>query len=309
MKALTAHSYGPVDQLTVADLPAPVPAPGQVLLRVEAAALNPLDIALATGAMREAMPVNHPFVLGLDAAGVVQQIGDGVTGFAPGDAVVAFTYPRGAIAEFTVVSEGPQLVRRPSGVDAVSAAALPVAAMTAAGAVRDAQLEPGQSVLIVGATGGVGSFAVQLAARAGARVLATASHLDAEYMHSLGAQHTIDYTVGDTTQQVLRLQPEGVDVVIDLVNAGPSLAATAGAAKPGGRLISPLGGPPHFDRDVTAIYTHIEASAGLLEDLVDQVAVGQLAVQVSAIYPFTDATLAVNDFVGKHTRGKVLIAF
>lgn len=309
MKALTAYSYGPVDQLIIADLPTVVPAPGQVLLRVEAAALNPLDIALATGVMRETMPVEHPFVLGLDAAGVVQEIGEGVTEFSPGDAVVAFTYPRGAIAEFTVVSEGPQLVRRPSGVDAVSAAALPVAAMTAAAAVRDAQLEPDQSVLIVGATGGVGSFAVQLAAQAGARVLATASHADVEYIHNLGAQYTIDYTVDDTTQQALRLQPEGVDVVIDLVNAGPGLATTAGAAKPGGRLISPLGGPPHFDRDVIAIYTHIEASAGLLQNLVDQVAAGQLAVQVSAIYPFTEAPLAVKDFVAKHTRGKIVIAF
>jgi NADPH:quinone reductase-like Zn-dependent oxidoreductase len=310
MKALTAHSYGPVDQLTHADLPVPEPGPGQVRIRVVAAALNPLDVALTTGAMRETMPVAHPFVLGLDAAGVVDAVGEGVSEFGEGDDVVAFTYPlAGAVAEYTLAAEGPQLVRRPSGLDPVQAAALPVAGMTAAGTVRDAGVEAGKSVLIVGATGGVGSFAVQLAAEAGARVLATASAADDAYVRGLGAHETIDYTLEDTAQRALSLQPGGVDAVIDLVNAGPGLAATAAAAKPGGILVSPLGGPPQFGGDVTAVYTHIDATPGLLQSLVDGATAGRLNVEIGASYPFAEATEAVADFVAKHTRGKVVVTF
>lgn len=309
MKALVSKSYGPVDDLTVADVPAPVPGPGQVLIRVEAAALNPIDVRLVTGELREMMPVEHPFVPGMDAAGVVDAVGDGVTRFSPGDAVVAFTYQgSGAIAELAVANDGPGIAHRPSELDAARGAALPVAGLTASHLVSAADLGQGTSVLVVGATGGVGTFVVQLARRAGARVLATAaSREDADLVVALGAHEVIDYTSADTTEEALRLAPEGVDAVIDLVNAGPGLATSAAAAKPGGRVLSPLGGPPAFDREVTATYCHVEASDGLLDDLVRQVAAGELQVEIGARHPLYDAPRAVADFVRTHTRGKSVI--
>jgi NADPH:quinone reductase len=310
VKALVSSSYGPVDELAIDEVPDPVPGPDQVLIRVEAAALNPVDVRLATGEMREMMPVEHPFVLGMDAAGVVEAVGEGVTRFSPGDAVVAFTYQgAGAIAELTLANDGPGVVLRPPGVDAVRGAAIPVAGMAAVGLVDAAPIESGTSVLVVGATGGVGSFVVQLARQAGARVLATAPPDDAAYVRGLGADEVLDYTSIDTTEEALRLQPGGVHVVIDLVNAGPGLATSVAATRPGGHLVSPLGGPPTFDLDVTVTYGHVEAAEGRLAGLVDRVAAGQLRAEVGAEYAFSDSAQAVAAFVGKHTRGKVVVTF
>ncbi|MEU7754829.1 lipocalin-like domain-containing protein [Micromonospora sp. NPDC049101] len=310
MKALVAPSYGPIDQLTLAELAKPAPGPGQILIKLRAAALNPLDVKLATGVMREMMPVSHPFVLGLDAAGTVEAVGEGVTRFSPGDEVVAFTHPvAGAVAEYTLALDGPEVVARPETLDPVDAAALPVAAMTAAGIVEQAGLNSGDSLLVVGATGGVGSFVVQLAAQAGVRVVATAPPSDADYVRGLGATATIDYTSADTTEEALRHVPGGVDVAVDLINAGPGLAGTAAAVKPGGLLISPAGGPPVFDREVRATYAHIEATDGRLQRIVEATASGELRVEVSAQFPFAEAQRGVAEFAGKHTRGKVVITF
>lgn len=310
MKALISRDYGPIDRLTIADIPTPAPGAGQVLLRVQAAAVNPQDIRLITGEARDVMPVRHPFIPGVDAAGVVEAVGDGVTRFAPGDEVVAFTgYVTGTFAERVVLADGPGIAHRPAGVDALRGAALPTAAMTAAALLDAAQSVSRQSVLVVGATGGVGSFTVQLAAQAGAEVLVTADPTDADYMRGLGALHTIDYTSVDTTQEALALRPAGVDIVIDLINAGPLLATTAIAARQGGRLLSTLGGPDRFDRGVAATYVRVQARDRLLQDLTDRVADGKLTVEISAVYPFAGAAEAVADFAAKHVRGKIVVQF
>ena len=132
MKALTAPSYGPVDQLAVTDVPDLTPGPGQLLLRVQAAALNPVDIRVITGEFADMFPVTHPFVVGMDAAGAVAAVGEGVSRYAVGDKVLAYTHSNpGTIAEYTLVAEGPQVAHRPPGLDAVRGAALPAVAMTA----------------------------------------------------------------------------------------------------------------------------------------------------------------------------------
>jgi NADPH2:quinone reductase len=311
MKALVAPAYGPVDQLVITEVPTPAPGPGQVLVRVQAAALNPLDVALITGAMREMMPVEHPFVVGMDAAGVVAAVGQGVSRFAVGDEVVAYThFHPGTIAEYTLVAEGPHIARRPPDLDAVRGAALPAVSMTAECVLAAAGLEPGQTVLVVGATGGVGSFTVQLAAQAGVRVLATASPADSHYIRGLGAHEVIDFTSTATPQEALRLAPGGVDVAVDLVNRGPSLASTASAVKPGGRLVSTLMGPDAFDRDVTPIYVRMAAEDGQLQRLAGHVAAARLTVEVTATYDFADAPKAMAAFAaGQHTRGKIVVTF
>ncbi|MFD9739324.1 NADP-dependent oxidoreductase [Umezawaea sp. NPDC059074] len=302
MRALVSHSYGPVDQIEVVELPTPVAGPGQLLVRVEAAALNPLDGKLVTGVMREMMPVEHPFTLGFDVAGTVEALGDGVTGFAVGNAVVA--YASAGIAEYTVVDAGAAVVQRPAGVDAVRAAALPVAGLTAAELVEAADLKAGDRVLVVGATGGVGVFAVQLAAQLGAEVWATARPEEAEFVLGLGARHAVDYTSGDLAAQV-----KDVDVLIDVVNFGAGIPGAE--VRDGGRVLTPVGGwdESTFDRGVTAAYVGNSGRVELLRDLVEAVETGKVTVPVSGTAPFADSAQAASDFFTSHKRGKVVITF
>ncbi|WP_326647759.1 MULTISPECIES: NADP-dependent oxidoreductase [unclassified Streptomyces] len=308
MKALVATDYMPLDRITVTELPTPAPEPGQVLIRVEAAALNPLDLALITGAAKDLFPVDHPLVIGMDAAGTVAEVGEGVSGYAPGDPVLAFTGRAGAVADYTVASPGPLLARRPAGLDSVHGAAIPESGLTAVCLLRAVRLTAGESVLVVGATGGIGLYAVQLADALGARVIATSVADDEEYVRGLGAADTVDYKNADVVEETLRLVPGGVDVVVDLVNSGEGLTNTARAVRPGGRLVSPLFGPDDLGRDVSPVYIgSFQAEPGDLEDLAARAADGRLRVEIGARYAFDDAVQAVVDFAGKHIRGKVVI--
>lgn len=308
MKALVSQSYGPLDELSISELPTPVAAPGKILVRVEAASLNGADTKLPTGEMRDLAPVDHPFVPGIDAAGVVEAVGDDVTRVSIGDKVVLTNgFRSGTLAEYVLVPDGPAVALRPGTLGAEAGAALPLAALTAATAVDAAALEPGDTVLVVGASGGVGSFVVQFANQAGAKVLATARADEEDFLHGLGAEETIDYKNTDTTQEARRLVSGGVDVVIDVANAGPGLAASAGAAKEGGRLVSVLGGPESFERGVTASYIQTRFPEGRLADFAQRAADGRLHVEIGGIYPFTDSAQALRDFAADHFRGKVVV--
>jgi NADPH:quinone reductase-like Zn-dependent oxidoreductase len=310
MKALLARAYGPLDQLEIGEAPQPAPGPGQLLVRVEAAAVNPIDVALVTGRLQAELPVRHPFVPGVDVSGVVEAVGEGVTGFAVGDAVIAWNgVPSGAFAEYTLVPANGSAAVRPAGLDARHGAALPTGALTASALLDEAGLTPGSTLLVVGATGGLGGYAVQLAKRAGATVFATGRAGDRDYLRHLGADEVIDYTTEDVAARVRERAPEGADVVIDVAQAGPALAASAAAAKPGGLVVSPLGGPPSFDRDVTARYTGTTTPPGRLAELAGLAATGALRAEIGAEYPFAEARQALTDFAGRHIPGKVVITF
>ena len=309
MKALVATDYGTPPKVALADIANPTAGPGQVLVRVEAAALNPFDLALIGGAMREMMPLTFPFVVGMDAAGTVAALGEGVTGFAVGDPVLGWSgFASGTAAEYAVIPDGLELAKRPAGLDAVRAAAIPESGVTAAHLLRAAEVQPGQKVLVIGATGGVGMFAVQLAIAAGAEVIATARPADRDFVHRLGTLQVVDYTAGDVADMVLARYPGGVDVVIDVANRGPDVLASARAARHGGRLVSPLGGPTDLGRDVSAIYIgQKQAVPGVLGDLAARAASGKLLVEVGATYPLAEGPQAVEDFATKHRRGKTVI--
>jgi NADPH:quinone reductase-like Zn-dependent oxidoreductase len=309
MKALVATDHGPPEKvLRVTDVPEPVPGEGQVLVRTAAAALNPFDLKLITGELREMIPISHPFVVGMDAAGTVAAVGDGVTAYVEGDPVFGYSgLTAGTVAEYTVIPAGAELARRPDGLDPVRAAAIPESGMTALHLLRATELKPGQRVLVIGATGGIGMFLVQLAAAEGTEVVATATPEDVEYVRNLGATAVVDYTKGDIAEQTLALYPDAVDVVFDLVDAGPDLARSAVAAKPGGRVVSPLGGPSRFDRDVMAVYIGtMTPQLGDLDDLA-AMALRGLRIEIGATYPLDDAVRAVIDFTTRHTRGKVVV--
>ncbi|MEZ3179078.1 zinc-binding dehydrogenase [Streptomyces pimonensis] len=310
MRALAATAYGPLEDLEFIDLPRPVPGPGHVLVRTEAAALNAVDKALITGTMRHVVPVRHPFVPGVDVSGVIEAVGADVTRFAVGEAIVAWNdVPSGALAEYVLVKATAAAAVRPAGLTAAQGAALPTAALTAAALLDISGTSPGDTVLVVGAGGGVGSYLVQLANRAGLVVLATGRTGDQEFLDGLGALHTIDYQHVDITEEALRLVPGGVDVVFDLANAGPALALTAGAARSGGRLVSPLGGPRSFERGVTAVYGGTTTPDGRLAALAAQAATGELRIAIGAEYAFAEARRALVDFAHRHIRGKVTITF
>ena len=310
MKALLARAYAPLDQLEIGEAPRPVPGRGQLLVRVEAAAVNPVDVALVTGRLQAELPVHHPFVPGVDVSGVVEAVGEGVGRFAAGDAVIAWNgVPSGAFAEYAIVQADDSAAVRPVGLDARRGAALPTGALTAAALLDEARLAPGSTLLVVGATGGLGGYAVQLAKQAGATVFATGRAGDDDYLRRLGADGVIDYSAEDVVERVREWAASGVDAVIDVAQAGPALAASAAAAKPGGRVVSPLGGPLSFDRDVTARYTGTTTPAGRLAELATLAAAGTLRVEIDAEYPFAEARQALTDFTSRHIRGKVVITF
>lgn len=309
MKALIARSYGPLENLEFAEVPVPVAGPGQLLVRLQATSLNAVDKVLITGAMRDALPVRHPFVPGVDVSGLVEAVGADVTRFSVGDAVIAWnSVTAGALAEYIVLDDTPAVALRPAGLTPAQGAALPTGALTAA-ALLDPVRAEGGSVLIVGAAGGVGSFTVQLAKQAGLTVVATGRAYDETFLSRLGADHVLDYRAVDVAQEAHRLVEGGVDAVIDLANAGPALATTAASAKAGGQLVSPLGGPAAFDRGVTAVYTGTRALEGRLAELAGKAAEGGLSVEIHADYPFAQADQAVLDFGSQHVRGKVTVTF
>jgi NADPH:quinone reductase-like Zn-dependent oxidoreductase len=310
MKALIARSYGPLEDLEFAEVPAPVPGPSQLLVRLQATSLNAVDKVLVTGAMRDALPVRHPFVPGVDVSGVVEAVGADVTRFSAGDAVIAWnSVTAGALAEYIVIDDAPSVALRPAGLTPAQGAALPTGALTAAALLDPVRAEEGGSVLIVGAAGGVGSFTVQLAKQAGLTVLATGRADDEPFLSRLGADHVLDYRRVDIAQEAHRLVNGGVDAVIDLANAGPALATTAAAARAGGQLVSPLGGPAAFDRGVTAVYTGTRALEGRLAELAGAAADGRLSVEIDSDYPFGQADQALVDFAAQHVRGKVTVTF
>ncbi|MCX4910852.1 NADP-dependent oxidoreductase [Streptomyces sp. NBC_00878] len=310
MKALVARSYRPLEDLEFADLPTPVAGPGQLLVRLQAAALNAVDKVLVTGAMRDALPVRHPFVPGVDISGVVEAVGEGATHFGIGDAVIAWnSVASGALAEYVLIKDAPSAARRPAELTAAQGAALPTGALTAAALLDNVRVSDGGSVLVVGATGGVGSYTVQLAKQAGLTVVATGRADDRDFLGRLGADHVLDYRQVDVARETHRLIPGGVDTVIDVANAGPALATTAAAARNGGTLISPLGGPPAFERDVTAVYEGTRAPEGRLEELAAKAAKGELRVEIDSDYPFAQARQALVDFASHHIRGKVTVTF
>lgn len=278
---------------------------------MRAAALNPFDLKLLSGAFKGGVPVEFPYVPGMDGAGTVVALGDGVEGVAVGDEVLGF-FGRtpGTIAEFALLDAADYLAPRPEGLDAARAAALPESGVTAKTLLRAVEPAAGQSLLVIGATGGIGMFVVQLASAAGVEVLATAGPSETDYVLGLGASHALDYTSGDAASLALALHPQGVDGVIDLVNSGDGVLASARALRSGGRFASPLGGPSELgspEREVHASYVSLTLLPGDLADLAARAASGALRVEVSRVYPFGEAVEAFVDFASGHTRGKLVI--
>jgi NADPH:quinone reductase-like Zn-dependent oxidoreductase len=293
--------------LDVAD---PAAGPGEVLVRVEAASVNGFDLAIAAGRVWESMPHTFPVVLGRDYAGTVAAVGDDVDGFAAGQPVAGLvTGPSlgpGSLGEFYVAPAG-KLTARPDAVTAVDATAVGLAGVTAATAIDAFDgLGPGDTLLVSGATGGVGSFAVQLAAGAGVRVIATAAvGAASEFVASLGAAEVVDFA-GDLAAAVRAIAPGGVSAVL---HAAGDAAALAGLLAPGGRLVSLLGatGDQVGRDDVTVTPIQTKYTPERLGRLLDAVAAGRLSVAVGATFPLPAAPEALEWFTDPTRLGKAVV--
>ncbi|SEL54447.1 NADPH:quinone reductase [Blastococcus sp. DSM 46786] len=290
---------------TVTEVPDPTPGPGEVLVRVATSSLNGFDLSVAAGYLQGMMEHRFPVVLGKDFAGTVEAVGEGVTRFAPGDAVLGVVTKAhlgdGGFGELLVVHEGDFITAVPEGLDLRSAGALGLAGTAALDTLNAAGVQAGQTVLVSGATGGVGALAVQYAAAAGATVIATARRgEEADLVTELGAQHTVDYT-GDVAAQVRAIAPEGVGAIVHLAGDGAELA---GLLKPGGKIGSTMGYGP--EQNPAATFVMANPSADTLARLAADAAAGRIRVPITVTYSLDDVPRAFEDF-RSGTRGKICI--
>jgi NADPH2:quinone reductase len=307
MKAVTLDAFDTPPALRD-DLPAPTPAPNEVLVRVHAASVNPADNGIASGMLKQmGLEYEFPVILGRDYAGVVEKVGADLTRYAPGDEVFGFllhanpTVREGSWAELIAVPEDMFIGRAPQGVDVATAGAAPLSGIAAITAIDALELSEGDTVLIVGATGGVGSLAVQLAARAGATVVAPALPEDEAYLRELGVSELLPRE-DDLAAVARERRPEGFDAVLDLVNHAPGLPAIL--VKDGGRVASPTGaageGPGRTMVMAAPTPENLERLALVLAD-------GTLRVPIQATYELAQAPDALTALATTHTQGKLAI--
>ncbi|MGW7577697.1 NADP-dependent oxidoreductase [Streptomyces sp. NPDC054765] len=312
MRAVAVSAFGEKPQLM--DLPQPEPGPGEVLVRLSAAGLNPIDWKIADGMFGDAVPAAFPLVLGSDGAGEVLAIGSGVRRFTVGDAVFGqFQRPEqggGSYAELAVTDES-RLAHAARSVTYATSAALPTAGMTAYNLVEETRVTEGTRVLIVGATGGVGTFITQLAAGRGAEVIATARPAKAELMRTLGAAETVDHTAGPLADQVLAAHPDGVDVLIDMTGGPREFAELTRTVRDGGTAVSLIGSADAdelTEHNLRGFNFVNRPSPQLLEILAGQVDAGRLTVLVGREVSLEEAPEALEASRTGRAQGKTVLA-
>lgn len=310
MHAFAVDRFG--ERGSVQELAIPEPEAGEVLVRVKAASVNAIDWMVAKGFLKDRVEHRFPLILGLDVSGVVERVGTGVEGHAVGNEVYGFStkpfFGAGTFAEFTTLPAS-GIARKPSSVDHEGTAALPHTALTAIPAVEVVDLQDGQVVLVVGAAGGVGSYVTQLAARRGARVVAVTRGENAEYVRSLGASETIDYTTGDLIDLVRSRYPGGVDAIIDLVSETASLTRLGELVRAGGRVASSTGAADAAvleQRGLQGVNVN-RATPERLTDLARLIDDRQLRVPAIRVYPLEQAADALAESERRHVRGKLVL--
>jgi NADPH:quinone reductase-like Zn-dependent oxidoreductase len=303
MKALRFGEYGSLDDVKMLECESTQPGPHEVRVRIGFAGANPLDLKLLSGRMAAVFPLNFPYTVGTDISGTVEATGELVRRFKRGDRVFGRLDARvgGAFAEYAIAPEH-GLCPIPEAVDFKVAAALPTAAGTAWLALFDiGGLGAKQKVLIHAASGGVGSFAVQLAKLAGAYVIATASLENHALIRSLGADEVIDYKKDDFTQRVA-----GVDIVLDPIG-GATQERSWSVIKPGGVLVSLIDRVIGNRGEIRGAFAPLANNAATLHGIALLAAGGQLKAVVDTVYPFAQARSALDHVASGHSVGKVLV--
>lgn len=313
MRAITLDSFdtGP----TLRDLVVPEPGPTDVLVRVHASSVNGMDAAVASGMLKGMMEYEFPVTLGRDFAGVVERVGSDVMRYSEGDEVFGFiskpTLHDGTWAEYVLVPEDMFLARKPATLSFAEAGALPLAGIAALAAVEWVNPSEGDRVLIVGACGGVGGYAVQLAAHRGAHVIGTTTAEDVPRLHGLGAAETIDFKQDDVVTVVRERYPDGIDGLIDVVKRGEGFAANAELVRSGGRAASTVGAAnveELAERGVSAENVMASPDPAVLSRLAELADAGVLTVTIQHQYPLEKAEDALRAFADAGTRGKLTLA-
>lgn len=322
MYAMIINRIGGPDVFEFAQLPTPEPGPGEVLVRVAYAGVNPADWKNRQGMLAQYRPYVFPYVIGFDAAGVVAALGAGVEGFAVGDRVFTPTNHgqggQGSYAEYTLANAD-RVAHIPAGLGMREAAALPVAALTAwQGCIDRGGLQPGHLALIHGGSGGVGSFAVQFARWVGARVAATCSAGNVDYLQSLGVERVIDYRSEDIATAIGNWAPEGLDYLMDAVGASTLLNAID-LVKPGGCFVSI---PTLVDdgdaassmaaahqKGIKRVFSVMDDvnCAGTLEKIAGLLVGGEIQLPPLREFPLRDAAQAHEIIQLGHNRGKIVL--
>jgi NADPH:quinone reductase-like Zn-dependent oxidoreductase len=302
MKAVQIHKYGHAEQMTLARTARPKAGRGQLLVKIHHAGVNPVDWKIREGYLKDVRPASFPTTMGQDFSGEVAAVGAEVSGFAKGDRV--FGFAEGTYAEYALASPD-WLARLPKSVDMVEAASIPTAGLTAWQIVMDvAHTSTDQTVLIHGAAGGVGSFAVQFARRSGARVVATASRDDFPYLYGLGAEQLIDYKSERFEDKV-----KNADTVIDLVG-GDVLLRSYDAVKSGGLVVTTVGPTDEAEaekRGVRVVQFFMKRDADELRQIARLVEEGTVKPRVSRIMPLSEARDAEDLSQLGHSHGKLVL--
>jgi len=302
MKAIQVDEYGGPEQLKLVEIPRPVAKRGQVLVRIHATSFNPVDSKRVSGKMREFLRITFPFIPGGDFSGVIDSFGENISGYQPGDAVYGDTEAAGSYAEFIAV-EVERVAPKPRNLSHVEAASLAVVAQTALQALDHAHLQAGETILIHGASGAVGSAAVQLARLRGAHVIASGSSSSLDRLRAYGAEEVFDYR-----STPFESVAKNVDAVLDTVG-GEIQQRSYAVLKPGGYLIAIAQPPSPVEAQkhgVHAMFFSTDSSIDTLRDVTAAIEAGALKPFVGKTYPLNQVPQAWEDIAKNHIQGKVV---
>ena len=311
MRAFALDAFGQPG--SVHDVPTPEPAEGQVRVRVEAAGINPFDNSVVKGMLKDRMPHHFPLIPASDLSGVVDAVGPGVEGFKAGDQVFGqrgtMDIGHGSLAEYTIASAN-TIAHRPELVDAEFGAALPLAGVSALQSIEPIGLKNGDVVVVLGAAGGIGGFATQMAKNAGAVVVGVAGASNFDYVRGLGADEAIDYAAANVVDTVKNAHPKGIKAVVHTAGDAETLSGLAELVSEGGFVVSMRGGAKVDElaaRHVTGINVQTRTTTAELDKLSAMVMAGQLKRPAIQTFELADAGRAFEEIGTGHVRGKLVI--
>jgi NADPH:quinone reductase-like Zn-dependent oxidoreductase len=304
MQAVQLSSYGGPEVLELNNVPVPTAGPGHVLVRVRATSINPGETNIRVGRLAEIFPMEFPFGQGSDLAGEVVATGDGVSGFAPGDAVFGWTDERAAHAEFVSVPAD-HLAHKPDALSFEQAGSLHVIGATAIAAVDALRLTSSDTVVISGAAGGVGVLATQLAVRTGARVLALASPPNHAWLREHGAE-PLPYD-GDLVTRLREAAPDGIDAFLDLFGGGYVALALDELGVAAARINTIIDFAAVAERGVLSVGNAEGAKLSNFVTLADDLVAGRLDLPIAATYPLSEVRAAYEELAARHTHGKIVL--
>ncbi len=298
-------------KLKIKDIEMPEVGEGMVLVKIKASGINPVDQKLSQGYMKDKLPHEFPIVLGWDMAGEVEECGHGASRFRKGEEVYAYArrpkLQEGTFAEYIAIPES-YLSKKPINISFEEASAIPLAGLTAYQSLFDAgKLKADETVLILGASGGVGTFAVQLAKYHGSKVIAVASEKNHAYLKELGADHCIDYSKGNVVEEVRKIEKEGVPLVYDAVG-GETTKIGAECLRKDGRLVSITSMGEGLPEGTDFRFVFVEPNARQLDHIREMVEAGSLKVPIQQKYSLEQINEAFEQIDTGHTRGKIVIS-